>query len=166
MIRNLFVVGVLSSLLIACNSSEPEAVPDPILAINNPKPIEGAIASCLSLEEKFSTLEPAVEDFYLIFYQDGHEPFRLNYKAESQSARWLVYLDGQHSNAFVDIYYDHNFQTSMPIAQLGENERKTNATFIFIDHQANGIINGWSRQIIDLSTECVDSYADETGGVL
>ena len=166
MIRNLFVIGVLSSFIIACNSSEPEEEPDPILPIDNPVPIEGAILSCLSLEEKFLMLEPAVEDFYLIFYQDGQEPFRLNYKAETQSSRWLVYLDGEHSNAFVDIYYNHNFQTSMPITHLGENERKTNATFVFIDHQANGIVNGWSRQKIDLSTECVDTYADETGGVL
>lgn len=153
-------------MLAACNSSEPEEEPAPVLPIDNPEPIEGAIQTCLSLEEKFSTIEPAVEDFYLIFYQDGHEPFRLNYKPDTQSSRWFVYLDGEYSNAFVDIYYNHSFQTSMSITQLGEHESKTNATLVFIDHQANGIINGWSRQKLDLSTECIDTYPAETGGVL
>lgn len=164
--KKLFIACSVSLLLLGCNSSSSEEEVAPILPIETPTPIEDGIQTCLGLEEKFTVSGEPVDDFYVIFYQDGQEPFRLNYKQETAASRWVIYLDGEHSNAFVDIFFNNQYQRSMPIENSDNGLKKSNATFIQLDHQEHGVVSGWSNPLIDIETECVDVYPDEIGGVL
>ncbi len=156
--KNLIFAFSLSLFLAACNSSSSEEEEiKPILPIETPVPIEGGIALCLGLQERFSVDESPVDDLYVILYQDGQEPFRLDYNPETDSSRWIVYLDGEYSNAFVDMYFNSTFQSSVQL-QVDNSPAKRNSYYIFIDHYQYRVATGLIREAINIENDCIDTF--------